>query len=59
MFLFSNPGLLSADLRNTECNISEIAIPVSDGHKMMQMVVNLKKAYDTKGLEIIGPSTRQ
>ncbi|AGY53389.1 Protein translocase subunit secA [Bacteroidales bacterium CF] len=30
-----------------------IAIPVSDGHKMMQMVVNLKKAYDTKGLEII------
>lgn len=30
-----------------------IAIPVSDGHKMMQMVVNLKKAYDTKGLELI------
>jgi len=30
-----------------------IAIPVSDGNKMMQMVVNLKKAYDTKGLEII------
>lgn len=30
-----------------------IAIPVSDGHKMMQMVVNLRKAYDTKGLEII------
>ena len=29
-----------------------IAIPVSDGSKMMQIVVNLKKAYETKGLEI-------
>ncbi|MDD3034226.1 MAG: preprotein translocase subunit SecA [Bacteroidales bacterium] len=30
-----------------------IAIPISDGNKMMQMVVNLKRAYDTKGLELI------
>lgn len=29
-----------------------IAIPVGDGSKIMQTVVNLKKAYDTKGLEI-------
>lgn len=29
-----------------------IAIPVSDGTKIMQSVVNLKKAYETKGLEI-------
>lgn len=29
-----------------------IAIPVSDGSKVMQAVVNLKKAYDTDGREI-------
>ncbi len=29
-----------------------IAIPVSDGSKMMQVLVNLKKAYETQGREI-------
>ena len=29
-----------------------IAIPVSDGSKVMQVVVNLKKSYDTEGKEI-------
>lgn len=29
-----------------------IAIPVSDGVKILQLVVNLKKAYETKGLEL-------
>jgi preprotein translocase subunit SecA len=29
-----------------------IAVPVSDGHKVFQMVVNLKKAYETKGKEL-------
>jgi len=30
-----------------------IAIPVSDGNKIIQLVVSLKKAYDNKGLEVI------
>ena len=30
-----------------------IAIPISDGVKMMQLVVNLKKAYDNQGKEVI------
>ncbi|MFA6334540.1 MAG: preprotein translocase subunit SecA [Bacteroidales bacterium] len=30
-----------------------IAIPVSDGTKMMQLVVNLKKAYENQGKEVI------
>lgn len=29
-----------------------IAIPVSDGTKMMQVIVNLRKAYETQGKEI-------
>jgi preprotein translocase, SecA subunit len=29
-----------------------IAIPISDGAKILQLVVNLKKAYETKGLEL-------
>lgn len=29
-----------------------IAIPVSDGVKILQLVVNLKKAYDTKAMEL-------
>ncbi|MEG0518559.1 MAG: preprotein translocase subunit SecA [Bacteroidales bacterium] len=29
-----------------------IAIPISDGVKMLQLTVNLKKAYDTKGMEL-------
>ncbi|MDR1680485.1 MAG: preprotein translocase subunit SecA [Prevotellaceae bacterium] len=29
-----------------------IAVPVSDGNKVFQMVVNLKKSYDTKGKEL-------
>jgi len=29
-----------------------IAVPVSDGGKMMQVIVNLKKAYDSTGREI-------
>ncbi len=29
-----------------------IAIPVSDGNKIMQAIVNLKRAYDTEGREI-------
>lgn len=29
-----------------------IAIPVSDGVRMLQLTVNLKKAYDTKGMEL-------
>jgi preprotein translocase subunit SecA len=30
----------------------DIAVPVSDGHKIYQMVVNLKKAYESKGHEL-------
>ena len=30
-----------------------IAIPVSDGVKMMQIVVNLKKAYESQGREVV------
>ena len=30
-----------------------IAIPVSDGSKILQLVVNLKRAYETEGKEII------
>lgn len=30
-----------------------IAIPISDGHKMLQMIVDLKKAYETNGLEVV------
>lgn len=29
-----------------------IAIPVSDGHKMLQLIINLKKAHDTAGKEV-------
>ena len=29
-----------------------IAVPVSDGNKIMQLVVNLKKAYDSNGKEL-------
>jgi preprotein translocase subunit SecA len=31
---------------------SNIAVPVSDGQKVYQLVVNLKKAYETKGREL-------
>jgi preprotein translocase subunit SecA len=31
---------------------TNIAMPVSDGHKVFQLVVNLKKAYDTQGKEL-------
>jgi preprotein translocase subunit SecA len=31
---------------------TNIAVPVSDGHKVHQLVVNLKKAYDTQGREL-------
>ncbi|MDR3132973.1 MAG: preprotein translocase subunit SecA [Prevotellaceae bacterium] len=31
---------------------TNIAVPVSDGHKVYQLVVNLKKAYDTQGKEL-------
>ncbi len=30
-----------------------IVIPISDGIKVYQIIVNLKKAYDTKGMELI------
>ena len=29
-----------------------IAIPISDGVKIMQLVINLKKAYESKGMEL-------
>ena len=29
-----------------------IGVPISDGTKIMQLVLNLKKAYDTKGMEL-------
>ncbi len=29
-----------------------IALPVSDGQKIMQLVINLKKAYENKGMEL-------
>jgi len=29
-----------------------IAIPISDGAKIMQLVINLKKAYESKGMEL-------
>lgn len=31
---------------------TNIAIPISDGHKMMNVAVNLKKAYESKGKEL-------
>ncbi|MDR0582372.1 MAG: preprotein translocase subunit SecA [Prevotellaceae bacterium] len=31
---------------------TNIAVPVSDGHKVYQLVVNLKKAYETQGKEL-------
>src|SRR5574344_1989298 len=30
-----------------------VAVPVGDGTKMMQVILNLKKAYDSKGKELI------
>ncbi len=29
-----------------------IAIPISDGHKMLQLIINLRKAHDTAGREV-------
>ena len=29
-----------------------IAIPISDGQKILQLVINLKKGYETKGMEL-------
>ena len=29
-----------------------IAIPITDGHKMLQLIINLKKAHDTAGKEV-------
>jgi len=37
---------------NNSGTYENIAVPVSDGHKIYQMVVNLKKAYETQGKEI-------
>ena len=30
-----------------------VAVPIGDGHKMMQVLVNLKKAYETEGRELV------
>ena len=35
-----------------------IAIPISDGHKMLTLSVNLKKAYETEGKEIARALTK-
>lgn len=33
--------------------IQHIIVPFTDGHKLLQVPVNLKKAYDSKGTEVI------
>lgn len=38
---------------NNARNYENIAIPITDGHKTLNVVANLKKSYDTKGKEVI------
>jgi len=41
------------DVLNNDPQYENIAIPISDGHKEMQIVVNLNKANETEGKEVI------
>jgi preprotein translocase subunit SecA len=40
-------------IENNSRHYENIAIPITDGHKMLNVLANLKKAYETKGKEVI------
>jgi preprotein translocase subunit SecA len=40
------------EVYETQSRYENIAIPITDGRKMMQVIANLKKAYETKGSEV-------
>ena len=41
------------DVFESNSQYENIAIPITDGHKEMQVVANLKKAYENNGKEVI------
>ncbi len=41
------------DVYENNSTYENIAIPISDGHKQMQVVANLKKAYENGGREVV------
>ena len=39
-------------MRNKGSRWQNIAVPITDGRKVLQLVIDLKKAYDTEGREL-------
>jgi len=49
----SNAFPIIKDVYENQSRYENIAIPITDGHKVLQVVANLKKSFENKGKEVI------